>query len=246
MGFQMRVVCGVMVLLTMVPCASFATDLPLRKKAPDVSAIILRSQPKWSGYQLGLTTAYGWNSVNYQSGLIGIDQIDAGPSSGRGFQMGVSVGHDQDLGNGYLVGLVGDVMINSIDAKDRCLRGDCGSSGISGSAKIPLIGTFRSRFGMTSGSNFIYVTSGTGFAFVTSELTDLATPSTSSRSELRLAGTLGAGVERQFGNKMSLGAEFLYYKFGDQVYQSSVSGLPSKLVIGDTMSQFKVTLGYRF
>jgi outer membrane immunogenic protein len=224
-----------------------ATDLPSRKKAPDISAITKRSHPFWSGYYIGAGVGYGWNALHYGSGYIGPDNINTGSTKGSGGQFAIRIGQDHDFGNGYMTGLVADLSLSSVGKSSQCLTlCDVPGAGYSGAVKIPAFASFRSRFGMIAGANLFYVTSGFGIAEVQTEILGDKSPTRVSKSEMRFAGTIGGGYEHKITETVSVGAEYLYYKFGDRIYDYAPDNTPAKIAIGDSMNQIKATLNYRF
>ena len=240
----MRFVAGVTMALVAMTNLAVATDLPSRKKTPDPSVITKRAQAFRTGFYIGASAAYGWNALQYTSGFIGSEPITSGSPKQSGAQFGMKFGHDLEFANGYLAGLVGEVSLSSIGKSTQCLTGPC--DGYSGSARLPVLGSFRSRFGVLSGPNLFYFTSGLGFAQVQSELTNSSHSASSSRKEIRFAGTIGGGIEHQLSDNLSVEAEYLYYKFGDRLYNYTPDHVPAQLAIGDTMNQVKASLNYRF
>lgn len=231
-------------ILAMVVSAH-ATDLPSRKRAPDMSKITKRAQPFWSGYYGGASFGYGWNTVDVTRGLIGRGYIGPTKGTSEGSLESLRIGYDEMITHDYLVGYLGELTLNNAPRKNQCLIGICDSDeDPSASAHIPLIASFRSRFGYANGETLLYVTSGVAVGEIKSELDSASDPI--KRHDLRLGGVVGAGLERQITEKISVGAEYLHYRFGDRVYDYGVDDTRSRLVFGDSLNSVRATVNYKF
>ena len=185
----------------------------------------------WDGFYAGINAGYGWGNMARQpvGGGTRVEQ----PTGG--WQLGGQAGYNVDLG-GFVLGAEGDLQFASI-AHEQDLGG-------TGQLKTgtDFYGTLRGRAGVTFGTVMPYVTAGLAAGRASASLTDTANVVTS-QSATHVGWTLGAGLEAQATDQISIKAEYLYVDLGTQTY----NGLP----IGnqDITQRFSVIRGgvnYKF
>jgi len=185
----------------------------------------------WEGFYAGINAGYGWGTLTRQPSVGGA-KADYNSS---GWQFGGQAGYNMDMG-GVVLGGEADIQMSSIGYEQ-----DMGATGKFKSG-TDVYGTIRGRAGMTFGAVMPYVTAGFAAGRGSASLTDTANVVTS-QSANHVGWTIGAGLEAQASEQISLKAEFLYVDLGTQTY----NGLP----IGsqDITQRFGVVragLNYRF
>jgi len=111
-------------------------------------------------------------------------------------------------------------------------------------AGIDMFGTVRGRAGMSFGQVMPYVTGGFAAGRGTASLTNGAGVTTS-QSATHMGWTLGAGLEAQATDNISIKAEYLYVDLGTQTY----NGLPAPIGNQDVTQRFSVVragINYKF
>jgi outer membrane immunogenic protein len=197
-------------------------------QAADMSA---PEQPSWSGAYIGVVGGYGWGESDYSADVVlsADNTTPAGASVDdtidvEGFLLGGQLGYDFDLGNGFVLGVAGDMSWSGMDGKECVETGLGGCDGdpdqSDASADINWLATIRGRAGFTTGSMLIYGTGGLAIADADASITHvegLADP-TRSDSNTHYGWVIGAGAEFMVTENMSLGAEYLHVDLGSEDY----------------------------
>ena len=185
----------------------------------------------WEGFYAGINAGYGWGTLTRQPTAGGIKTDD----NSSGWQFGGQAGYNMDSG-GVVFGGEADIQFASI-GHER----DLGAAGKQKSG-MDVYGTIRGRAGVTFGAVMPFVTAGFAAGRGTASLTDTRNVVTS-QSANHIGWTVGAGLEAQATEQISLKAEMLYVDLGTQTY----NGLPGG---GQDITQrfgvVRAGLNYRF
>lgn len=213
--------------------------------------------PSWTGGYIGVVGGYGWGDSGYESSAVlsGTSTIVAeqdGSVDFEGFLIGGQLGYDFDFGNGFVLGVAGDMSWSDMSGEECVQFGGC--TGLPDDthsyADVDWLATIRGRAGFTTGSMLIYGTGGLAIAHAEASLTyvdgTLDTPR--SDSNTHYGWVIGAGAEFKVTENMSLGAEYLHVALGSEDYTfpgpgggfdvSSASDLQIDIV--------RASLNYRF
>jgi len=208
---------GAVATIAMFAGAAQAADV---ESAPD--------SPSWTGGYIGVVGGYGWGDSEYESSAVFTDTLVPIPGSENGsvdfegFLIGGQLGYDFDFGNGFVLGVAGDMSWSDMDGAKCVQPGGCtGSPDDTHSySDIDWLATIRGRAGFTTGSLLIYGAGGLAMAHAEATVTfvdgTLDTPR--SDSNTHLGWVLGAGAEFKVTENMSLGAEYLHVDLGSEDY----------------------------
>lgn len=163
----------------------------------------------WEGFYAGINAGYGWGTLTRQPAAGAKADYNS-----SGWQFGGQAGYNMDMG-GVVLGGEADLQFASIGQEQ-----DMGATG-KFRAATDVYGTIRGRAGVTFGAVMPYVTAGFAAGRGTASVTDTANVVTS-QSANHVGWTIGAGLEAQASEQISLKAEFQYVDLGTQTY----NGLP--------------------
>jgi outer membrane immunogenic protein len=184
----------------------------------------------WSGFYAGVNAGYGWGNVNRETSAgASIDN-----NTGGGV-FGAQAGYNMDLG-GFVVGAEADLQWSGIGYSD-----DLGG-GSTLKASTDVFGTIRGRAGVGLGKVMPYVTGGFAAGRGSVSTTDNQNVVTS-QSNTHTGWTVGAGLEAQATDNVSIKAEYLYVDLGTQTY----SGLPGgNINASQRFGVVRAGLNYKF
>jgi outer membrane immunogenic protein len=159
----------------------------------------------------------------------------------EGYMLGVDAGFNFSLGNGLVLGVIGD--IGRADISD-----DLGYIGSSISSTIDWVGSVRARAGFDAGNFMPYLTAGLAVAHNTLEFSstpiepgpDPVGPTTYSDDQTHVGWTLGAGVEFAATEQLSIDVAYRYNNYGDASYTVPFGGT-SPDPEADTTADFGLT-----
>jgi outer membrane immunogenic protein len=200
----------------------------------------------WTGGYIGIVGGYGWGDVDFSANI----DPDTGSINADGFLLGGQAGYDFDLGNGFVLGVVGDMSWSDMNG-DTCIEGgipgvcDGSADDSYAEADIGWLATVRGRLGFTTGSMLFYGTGGLAIADVDASVTNIAGLGDDySDSNTHFGWTIGAGAEFLVSENMSVGAEYLYVDLGSENYNFGTSGITAD---GDiTANIVRASLNWRF
>jgi outer membrane immunogenic protein len=216
-------------------------------QAADYSA---PDSPSWTGAYIGVVGGYGWGDSDFSADVVDSadntdllgtldDSIDV-----EGFLVGGQLGYDFDLGNGFVLGVAGDMSWSDMDGdlcvdSDTCVPAEADDS--YASAEINWLATIRARAGFTTGSMLFYGTGGLAIADAETTVTfvDGGTDPSRSDSNTHFGWVIGAGAEFKMTENMSLGAEYLHVDLGSEDYTFRGSGLAGDT---DILSEADLTI----
>lgn len=157
----------------------------------------------------------------------------------EGWMLGVDAGFNFSLGNGLVLGVVGDIAWAEIED-------GFGLGGTGISSNIDWLGSLRARIGYDAGNFMPYLTGGLAAAHHTLEFTGEGGdgPESISEDNTHLGWTLGAGVEFAVADNLSIDASYRYNDYGDATYTGPGDGFGGDL--GLTSHQLTVGLHYGF
>ncbi|HUQ36757.1 MAG TPA: outer membrane protein [Aestuariivirga sp.] len=202
--------------------------------------------PSWSGAYIGVVGGYGWGDADFSSNV----DPDDGSIDVEGFLLGGQLGYDFDLGNGFVLGVVGDMSWSDMDG-DTCIEG--GIPGVCDGtpddsyveADIGWLGTIRARAGFATGSMLIYGTGGLAIADVEATVTNIAGLGDNySDSNTQIGWVIGAGAEFMITENMTIGAEYLYADLGSEDFEFGASGIEAESDL--TVNIVRASLNLRF
>lgn len=213
MKFKVCVCCTV--LATFAAEDSNAADLRGKtSKAPPPArdAVAYAPQvasPIWQGLYWGLSLGYGFGDSehtydrNANHGTA-TNELDGGLAS-------VTVGYNYTLGNGFLVGVEGDLGLMHLSADDKVIF----DGHIWKAEYGPFWGTLRARAGwLWNGKTLVYATGGLAIAEIDEVGIGDAAGQTATNQSVRSGWVLGAGAEHAFSPGMSAKIEYLHMDFG--------------------------------
>ena len=217
--------------LLMVSASAQAADLGWNSGASPIYSPTPVSG--WGGFYAGVNADYGWGGSTRRPTVGGasIETNTGGPA------LGAQVGYNMDMG-GFVLGAEADLQWSNIGYSE-----DIAGTGTF-KAGVDAFGTIRGRAGMSYGQDMPYVTGGFAAGRGTASLTNGAGVNTS-QSATHLGWTLGAGLEAQATQNISIKAEYLYVDLGTQTY----NGLPAGIGNVDVTQRFSVVragLNYKF
>lgn len=184
----------------------------------------------WSGFYAGVNADYGWGGVTRRQ-TIGGAAID---NNTNGAALGVQAGYNLDLG-GIVLGTEADLQWSSISYSEA-VGADTFKAG------VDFFGTVRGRAGMSFGQVMPYVTGGFAAGRGTASVT-AANGVTASQSATHMGWTVGAGLEAQATENISLKAEYLYVDLGTQTYTGLSVGSQD---VTQRFSVVRAGLNYKF
>lgn len=212
--------------------------------------------PSWTGGYIGVVGGYGWGDSDSSSDILSDDIIPVvlltveDSIDVEGFLLGGQLGYDFDLGNGFVLGVAGDMSWMGLDGDDCVEIGGCtGAADDSyADADVNWLATLRGRAGFTTGSLLIYGTGGLAIAEAETSITNvdgLGDP-TRSDSNTHLGWVIGAGAEFKVTENMSLGAEYLHVDLGNEEYdfQGPAEDIQSDADL--TVDIVRASLNFRF
>ena len=222
-------------------------------QAADYSA---PDSPSWTGAYIGVVGGYGWGNSDSSSDILSdalppvvlltVDNsIDV-----EGFLLGGQLGYDFDLGNGFVLGVAGDMSWSDMSGEDCVEIGGCtGAAGDSyADSDVNWLATIRGRAGFTTGSLLIYGTGGLAIAEAETSITNvdgLGDP-TRSDSNTHFGWVIGAGAEFKVTENMSLGAEYLHVDLGNEDYEFQGPGEDIASEADLTIDIVRASLNLRF
>jgi outer membrane immunogenic protein len=185
--------------------------------------------PSWTGGYIGVVGGYGWGDADFSadSFLTGTSTPSGDPTvedsiDMEGFLLGGQLGYDFDLGNGFVLGVAGDMSWSDINGETCVETGGC--TGLAtdsyASSDINWLATIRARAGFSTGSLLIYGTGGLAIADADASVTfvESSTDPARSDSNTHIGWVIGAGAEFMVTENMSFGAEYLHVDLGSEDY----------------------------
>ncbi|HUQ36758.1 MAG TPA: outer membrane beta-barrel protein [Aestuariivirga sp.] len=208
---------GAVAAVAMFAGAAQAADMEV---APDA--------PSWSGPYIGVVGGYGWGDTESSSDIMSDDIVPVvlltvdNSIDVEGFLIGGQLGYDFDLGNGFVLGVAGDMSWSDLSGEDCVEIGGCTGAASDSYADVNVnwLATIRGRAGFATGSLLIYGTGGLAIADAETSITNvdgLGDP-TRSDSSTHFGWVIGAGAEFMVTENMSLGAEYLHVDLGSEDY----------------------------
>ena len=204
------------------------------------------------GFYIGVTGGYGFGEADIKGDLLrnhsdSLSQLvsEDGKSDLEGGMIGGLVGFDYSLGNGLVIGAVGDLSwlnaSGSADVEPSIIN--LTGSDYDIDTSLSWLGTFRGRIGFEMGDALIYGTGGVAFGGVDAELRASGFGEISSDSNTQVGWTVGAGVNYMATDNIVLGIEYLYVDLGEGSYKFGETGDAN---IDLNMSIVRGTVGFKF
>jgi|688.fasta_scaffold318923_2 outer membrane immunogenic protein len=188
----------------------------------------------WTGAYVGMFTGYSMGNVDLTSDTSRLVSSGVFDHAANGMIAGVQAGADWQLNDTFVFGITGDVAYGDIGEDSSVILGAGGVpytgtgpfNRIDMSTDVNYTATLRARAGYAFGSNLVYATGGmnilnhTGSSYV--RLNGLEAHGSTTQSHV--GWVIGAGIERQITEKMSVGALYLYSNSGDDRYVIDQTG----------------------
>jgi len=227
-----------------------------------ISAVAFSSAAAAQDLVLSDPSAYG--ASNFDGGFVGVfgggalSAVDLDTAllpegilelRPDGWLLGVDAGFNFSLGNGLVLGVVGDLAWT--DQTDTF--GAIGAEGLT--STIDWLGSIRARAGFDAGNFMPYLTAGLGFAHNTLDLAvadDNEPPelTTISDDQTHMGWTLGAGVEFAATDSLTIDVGYRYSDYGTATYSTPLpidgEGGATEVDFGLTSHQLTVGLHYGF
>lgn len=187
----------------------------------------------WGGFYAGISGGYGWGTLTRQPAGGGAQTAN----NTGGWNMGGQVGYNMDFG-GFVLGAEADLQWTNLGYSE-----DIPGVGTF-KAGVDFYGTLRGRAGMSFGQVMPYITAGGAAGRGSINVTNGAGVTTS-QSATHMGWTVGAGLEAQATQNITIKAEYLYVDLGTQTY----NGLPAGVGNLDATQRFSVVragLNYKF
>lgn len=209
------------------------------------------SVPVWSGAYLGITGGASTGNVDIK-GDLRRDHTDPssefvsedGNSQLDGGMIGGLVGYDFSIGNGFVVGVLGDMSwMNANADTDIVSAVISGGSDYSVDASLDWLGTARARIGFEMGDALIYGTGGVAFGGMGVDLHEAGDGHIGSGSATQLGWALGAGINYMATDRIILGLEYLYVDLGKETYDFGSAGAAD---VDLDMSVIRGTISFKF
>lgn len=210
-----------------------------------------RTASPWEGFYFGVTGGYATgdadvngslrqNHLNPASQLVSED----GKADLDGGMVGGLVGYDYSVGNGIVIGVVGDLSWMGISGDaDVDPAVILSGTDYTVDASVDWLGTIRGRVGFELGDALIYGTGGLAFGGVDTDLHVAGGGNIGSDSGTQFGWTVGAGINYMATERIMLGAEYLYVDLGEQSYDFQRFGDAD---IDLNMHIIRGTLSFRF
>ncbi len=204
-----------------------AADMPL--KAPPVAALF-----NWTGCYLGANVGGGWTGQSHTHGdplpdpaTFQIAPIDIG-TSGSGAVAGGQIGCNWQASSHFVLGIEADGSWSGVRASGAAgpiasFPGPGFELGSIATAnnRFDWLSTVRGRLGMAADRALIYVTGGVAFAEINSSANESFVSGNNNPGVLTSTKTgwvVGAGLEYAMTSNWILRGEYLFHRFGGDVF----------------------------
>jgi len=184
----------------------------------------------WSGFYAGVNAGYGFGGVTRRATIGGAEVED---NTGGGV-LGAQAGYNLDMG-GFVLGTEADLQWSGVSHSED-IGGETFKSG------VDFFGTVRGRAGMSFGQVMPYVTG--GFAAGRGTASRDTGVVTTSQSATHMGWTVGAGLEAQATENISIKAEYLYLDLGTQTYGVLAAGADQDVT--QRFSVIRAGVNYKF
>lgn len=223
-----------------------------------ILAIIGTSSPaqaqdtQGGGFYFGVTGGYGFGEADVKGDLLRDHSIPSsqvvsedGKGDLEGGMIGGLVGFDYALGNGLVIGAVGDLSwlnaTGNADVEPSVIN--LTGSDYDVDASLSWLGTLRGRVGFEMGDVLVYGTGGLAFGGVDADLSVSGSGEINSDSNTQVGWTVGAGVNYMATDNVMLGVEYLYVDLGEGSYKFGDTG---EADIDLNMSIVRGTVSFKF
>lgn len=161
----------------------------------------------WTGYYAGLQAGYGWGSSKIR-GTEG-EPFSAAPDLDGGFIGGHVAGLWQF--DHAVIGAVAELNYSAIDGSAEA------ESGNSFGTAIKWFGSVNAKAGYAMDRLLVYGVGGVAFAGIE---TSQSAGTAFAKTETNVGWTIGAGVDFALTDKFVVGAQYRYYDFGKEHYDT--------------------------
>lgn len=198
----------------------------------------------WTGFRAGIVGAYGWGQADLSAVVEGVPED--GSADLTGGMIGGLLGYDYDLGNGVVLGIVGDLSWSGLGG-EGCIHPSgvsCSVSQSDMSVDLDWLGTARLRAGYAVDNVLIYGTGGVAFGGV--EATLHSPLLNGSDNQTSIGWTVGVGIDYRISDPVTIGLEYLYVDLGEGSYDFSGDGAEGRGDVDLSMQLLRANLQWRF
>ncbi len=185
-----------------------AADAIVEEPAPVVVAPVF----SWSGAYIGGQVGYGWAKSKASGDLVGSVSPD-------GFLGGLYAGYNFETGNGFVLGVDGDVTYNDQSKHSGLYVDDVAVGNVK--TDLRWSGAVRARAGYAVDRFLPYIAGGVAFGQVKNTI-DVGS-AWASESKTHTGWTLGAGVDYAATDNVILRLEYRYTDYGKKDYNFDTS-----------------------
>jgi outer membrane immunogenic protein len=198
----------------------------------------------WTGFRAGIVGAYGWGQADISAVVQGVSED--GSADLTGGMIGGLLGYDYDIGNGIVLGIVGDLSWSGLGG-EGCIRPSgvsCSVSQSDMSVDLEWLGTARLRAGYAVDDILIYGTGGVAFGGVDASINSPLL--NGSESQTSIGWTAGVGIDYRISDPVTIGLEYLYVDLGEGSYDFSDGGAAGHGDVDLNMQLLRAHLQWRF
>jgi len=193
----------------------------------------------WTGFYAGVHGGYAWGENKFTDNVSGLSgKFD--PVGGFG---GLQIGYNSQFAPHWLIG--GEFDLSFGDLSDKFSVSPAALTFNSGTNKVDLFGTARTRFGYVHDRSLLYVTGCVAWMHEKVNLNHvtLGGPANTMANQYSVGWVIGGGWEYAIDNRWSAKLEYLYASFDKTIDSTSLSGTRT---FDPNLSTVRVGLNYRF
>jgi outer membrane immunogenic protein len=165
----------------------------------------------WTGAYIGITAGYGWGDTRFDDG------VPSNTFDMDGFVFGGTIGYNQQLQGGVVVGIEADISYSNISGsfgpgnlgQPNGLGWNCGTGACV--TDVNWFGTLRGRLGFATDAALFYATGGLAFGDIDSAIRNDANWITGNTA---VGWTVGGGIEYALRPGWSAKLEYLHVDLG--------------------------------
>jgi outer membrane immunogenic protein len=189
-------------------------------------------EPVYGGFYFGITGGYATGEADISAILaedhnVASAQVsEDGKADLDGGMIGGLAGYDYNIGNGLVIGVLGDISWSDVEGGSDVEPSVMGVSGsdYSMDSSLAWLGTARARIGFEMGNALIYGTGGIAFGGLESDLSVAGDGRIASDSSTEIGWTAGAGINLLASENVMLGLEYLYVGFEETSFDFGQTG----------------------
>jgi outer membrane immunogenic protein len=192
--------------------ASFAADLIIEEPAY-VEPVVTGGN--WDGLYIGAFVGGAWGTVDHTGVLPGLFDEPGADLDISGWLAGVKIGADFTVGQGIVLGVVGDIAWSDESGSGTFEDLNFGWDYADVTYELDWQGSVRGRVGFDGGTFLPYLTGGLAFAHLNHTISLEGGPADEGDASL-IGWTVGGGVEVAVADNISLNLEYRYSDYGEE------------------------------